>query len=65
MIHNLSAIKSKMKDKPRGQRIYAFFEGDYTKLTPRQISQMEKIIAKGHEKALAVIKKAKSEISAV
>ena len=64
MIYNLSAIKSKMKQKPRGQRIYAFFEGDYAKLTPSQINQMEKIIAKGHESALAVIKKARSAMSA-
>lgn len=65
MIYNLSAIKSKMKDQPRGQRIYAFFDGDFSKLSVRQIAQMEKIIAKGHEKALAVIEKAKTTMCAV
>ena len=57
MIHNLSAIKSKMKDQPRGQRIYAFFDGDFSKLSARQIAEMEKIINKGNKKTLAIIVK--------
>jgi len=54
-----------MKDQPRGQRIYAFFDGDFSKLSARQIAQMEKIINKGNKKTLAIIEKAKSTMSAV
>lgn len=52
-LFNVSAIKNKMKDKPKGQRLYDFFYGtDRSVLTKDQIREMRRLLITDHKKTL-------------
>lgn len=55
----LAAVKKKMRKKPQGQRLYDFFKGDASLLSPAQIEDVERIVDADYEKTKAFITDAK------
>lgn len=49
MILNITAIRDKMEDPPRGQRLHNAFKGDWDQLTDAQILDVLKIIKSEHK----------------
>lgn len=49
-ILNLASVEKKMKDKPKGQRLYHFFWGTSSVLTYEQIKEIKKIATAEHRK---------------
>lgn len=41
---NISALLSLLQDKPKGQRLYEAFEGNWDKLTDNQIIEVKTIL---------------------
>ncbi len=60
-ILNLNAIKKKMRTKPKGQRLYAFFDASPLSLTARQVDDVEKIVDKGYKEAKQYLLAAKKK----
>lgn len=58
---NISRIKTKMTDKPIGQKLYLFFYGDKKMLTRKQIKEVKNIVAKEHKKTMDFLESAMSE----
>ena len=58
----LSSVKKKMRNKPKGQRLYNFFYGDASLLTPAQISDIERIVDKEYQDTKQFLQEAKNEV---
>lgn len=56
---NMAAIKAKMTDKPKGQRLYYFFYGEGKMLSASQVTEVQKIIDEDYKKTKAFLKEAK------
>ena len=51
-----------MRNKPKGQRLYNFFYGDASLLTPAQISDIERIVDKEYQDTKQFLQEAKNEV---
>ena len=59
-IINVSAVGDKMKQRPKGQRLYHFFLGVPSQLTKKEVSEIKKILKKEHQKTIQFIDSVKT-----
>lgn len=49
---NVTTIHNKMKDKPKGQKLYHFFYGAAGALTKAQVKEVRKIVAEENQRTI-------------